>query len=427
MVEVQSKTVSSGVTSASCRVPLKSELQLQTIEKPSIEPQLLTNFPKECPNCKRKNCRMESGGMMIIAYGSRKTGEGIQLQRYLCKNCTTRFSEPNPYKLSRTTIGTSQLCALQEAKKLVNPQQEKVVEINAKTPNQGSIVDFLWHLKKQGYSDATIATRVKVLKFMNKQGVNLLDPEAVKLFIAKQKTWCNGHKQIVVHAYDGFAKMLSIKWDAPYYQNDKSLPTVPYEKDIDVLISGCSTKIATSLLLFKETGMRVGEAWKLKWFDLDDENNTIKCKAEKHGNPRQFKISPRLVAMLQKLPKKNEYIFSNTSLSAHRWRFDQQKRKLSVKLQNPRLLQIKFHSLRHYYATKLYDQTKSLLIVQEKLGHRNINSTMVYTHLVEFDEESQNYYHATAKDEKEAGELIDKGFSYVCTTPQGIMMFRKRK
>jgi len=49
--------------------------------------------------------------------------------------------------------------------------------------------------------------------------------------------------------------------------------------------------------------------------------------------------------------------------------------------------------------------------VQEKLGHRNINSTMVYTHLVEFDEESQNYYHAIARDDKEAGALIDQGSS----------------
>jgi hypothetical protein len=65
--------------------------------------------------------------------------------------------------------------------------------------------------------------------------------------------------------------------------------------------------------------------------------------------------------------------------------------------------------------------------VQEKLGHRNINSTMVYTHIVEFDEESQSYYHAIARDEKEAGDLIDQGFQYVCTTPQDMMMFRKRK
>jgi site-specific recombinase XerC len=131
--------------------------------------------------------------------------------------------------------------------------------------------------------------------------------------------------------------------------------------------------------------------------------------------------------MLMKLPKTNEYIFANSNLSAHRWRYDQQKTRLAEKLQNPRLKQVHFHTLRHFFATKLFDQTKSLPLVQEKLGHRNINSTMVYTHLVEFDEESQNYYHSIARDEKEAGDLIDKGFQYVCTTPQGIMMFRKRK
>jgi hypothetical protein len=51
----------------------------------------------------------------------------------------------------------------------------------------------------------------------------------------------------------------------------------------------------------------------------------------------------------------------------------------------------------------------------------------VYTHLIPFDEDSQGYTHATAKDDKEAGELIDNGFQFVCTTPQGIMLFRKHK
>jgi site-specific recombinase XerD len=131
--------------------------------------------------------------------------------------------------------------------------------------------------------------------------------------------------------------------------------------------------------------------------------------------------------MLMNLPKANDYIFGNSNLSNHRWRFDKQRRRLAEKLQNTRLQQIHFHTLRHHYATNLFSQTKSLPLVQEKLGHKSIISTMVYTHLVMDDEENQNYYHATAQDEKEAGELIDKGFQYVCTTPQNTMMFRKRK
>jgi integrase/DNA-directed RNA polymerase subunit RPC12/RpoP len=373
-----------------------------------------------CPEC---------GSESVFKAGTRVTAEGVVLQRYLCKRCGRRFSDANPYKLTRTNTGADQLSViLQETKKLVSPQQEtSVVEIITKTPSQGQIIDFLWYLKKQGYSDATIKTRVKILKLMNKQSVNLLDPEAVKLFIAKRESWSDGHKQIVVHTYDCFAEMLSIKWTPPSYGKNNALPFVPTEKEVDALIAGCSKKIATSLLAMKETAFRIGELWKCKWTDLDEENSTLKCVAEKHGNPRQIKISARLMSMLSALPKTNDYIFGNSNLSSHRWRFDQQKRALSQKLQNPRLLQIKFHTLRHWKASDEYAKTRNILHVKELLGHRNINSTLVYTHLVPFDDDAEGYYHAAVKTDAEAGELIDQGFQYVCTTPQGTMMFRKRK
>ena len=311
---------------------------------------------------------------------------------------------------------------------MVDPQQKSsVVETKAKTPEQGQIVNFLWHLKKNGYSDATIKTRVKILKLMQKKGVNLLDSEAVKLFIAQRESWGKGHKQIAVHAYDGFAEMLSIKWNPPYYHNDKSLPFVPTKKEVADLIAGTSKKISTSIYALSETGFRIGELWKCKWTDLDEEKSTLKCRAEKHGNPREIKIPSKLVARLLALPKINEYIFGNTNLNSHRWRFDQQKTALAKKLENPRLKQIKFHSLRHFKATQEYATTQNILHVKEILGHRNINSTLVYTHLVPFDEEAEAYCHAIAKDDKDAGKLFEQGFRYECTTPQGIMMFIKKK
>ena len=131
--------------------------------------------------------------------------------------------------------------------------------------------------------------------------------------------------------------------------------------------------------------------------------------------------------MLERLPKRNQYIFGKTNKKNHRSRYERQRRKLANKLQNPRLLQITFHTFRHFYATKLYGQTKNLVLVQQKLGHRNINSIMVYISLVDTDEENQDYHHAIARNEKEAGKLIEEGWNYVCTTPQDIMMFRRRK
>jgi integrase len=283
------------------------------------------------------------------------------------------------------------------------------------------------HLLRFGLSEATVKTKFKIMKLMAKKGVNLDDPEEEKLFIAKRKEWSNGHKQIAVYAYDYCAKMYKIRWHALFYENNQTLPFVPAEKEINALIAGCTKKIATALLALRETGFRIGELWLCKWTDLDEEKSTIKCIAEKHGKPREIRISYELISMLNALPKTNQYVFSHSNLNSFRWRFDLQKTRLSIKLQSPRLKQIHFHTLRHYYATKIFNETKSLPLVKEKLGHRNINSTMVYTHIVEFDEESQNYNHAIARDEKEAGELTDNGWTYILTTPQNIMMFRKRK
>jgi integrase len=285
--------------------------------------------------------------------------------------------------------------------------------------------EYRLYLKKQGYSKATVATRTKLLKLLKKKGANLLNPEAVKTVIAELDCWSNGHKQVVVQAYNSFAKMMHIQWEPPCYKHIKSLPFIPSEKEIDTLIAGMSKKVAASLQLLKETGMRIGEAWNLRWTDIDHERSAIRCKAEKHGNPREFKVSAKLLGMLNMLPKRNEYVFAKASLNGHRWSYEKQRKRLSVKLQNPRLNEVKFHTFRHWYATREYAKTNVLLHVQERLGHRNINSTMVYTHLIKT--EGDAYYSAIAKTTEEAQKLVENGFSFVCITPENIMLFRKPK
>lgn len=98
---------------------------------------------------------------------------------------------------------------------------------------------------------------------------------------------------------------------------------------------------------------------------------------------------------------------------------------IARKLHNPKLRKMRLYDLRHYYATNLYHNTKDILLTKERLGHRNINNTLIYTHLVQFDSED-NYHSATAKDTNKAQKLIEHGFEYV-TTFNDLMLFRKRK
>jgi len=101
-----------------------------------------------------------------------------------------------------------------------------------------------------------------------------------------------------------------------------------------------------------------------------------------------------------------------------------QRRKLAHKPKNPRLVQISFHTLRHWKATIEYHRTRDLLYVKHLLGHKNINNTMLYTQLISF--QGDEYSSAVAKTLDEARKLVESGFDYV-TDVDYFKLFRKRK
>jgi len=136
------------------------------------------------------------------------------------------------------------------------------------------------------------------------------------------------------------------------------------------------------------------------------------------------KVSAKTIAMINALPKKHgEYIF-NPYRASLQDSFRRKRNKLAKTLQNPRLLQIHFHTFRHFKASIEYKHTRDILHVQRLLGHRSIQNTEIYTHLIEF--ESEDYHSATAKTVEEAKKLIESGFEYV-TDMEGLKLFRKRK
>jgi integrase len=289
---------------------------------------------------------------------------------------------------------------------------------------KGKIVEFLWYLKKEGYRESTITTWTHVLKALMKQGCNLLDPESVKETIANSK--CSENTKVnIVTAYSAFARMLGLQWNKPNYKMTQKLPFIPTETEIDQLIAATGKKTSTFLQLLKETGMRSGEAIKLKWIDVDFEQNTVRVNnPEKNSNARMFKVSGKLIAMLNALPKKSESVFEATNLRSIRTCFMHQRKNIAKQLQNPRLLEVKFHTLRHWKATMEYHKTKDILHVMKLLGHKRIDNTLIYTQLVTF--ESDEYTCKVARNEKEVHELIEAGFEYVCDLDDA-KFFRKRK
>lgn len=71
-----------------------------------------------------------------------------------------------------------------------------------------------------------------------------------------------------------------------------------------------------------------------------------------------------------------------------------------------------------------YSKTKDILHVMKMLGHGNIQNTLLYTQLINF--ESGEYHSATASTVQDAQKLVEAGFKYVCDFNE-VKVFRKRK
>ena len=72
----------------------------------------------------------------------------------------------------------------------------------------------------------------------------------------------------------------------------------------------------------------------------------------------------------------------------------------------------------------LYAKTLNILKVQRALGHKNINNTTIYTHLIDF--KSDEYEVQVAETVDEAKKLGEAGFDHYDTV-DNCHLYRKRK
>jgi integrase len=391
-----------------------------------------------CPQC---------GSERLWRDGLRYSPFGDTIQRWVCRNCAYRFSDPRDVSMAWSTVerleridseslrtnsdrqGNCQICVAETKNLAAEQQATEVLRRNITGDVKGKILEYCWWLKKDGKSNTTIEARRKLLTIMVKRGADLRDPESVKEAIAKQP-WSNGRKNNACDAYSSFLRMVGGKWEAPTYQCVRKLPFIPKETEIDQLIAGCSKRMATFLQTLKETGARCGEIWWLKWTDIDFESKVVNITPEKNSNPRVVHLSSMLLEMLQKLPKKyGDRVFSypNMPVDHHARGFCLQRKRIAQKIGNPRLMKIHFHTFRYWKGTMLYHTHPDMYYVMQRLGHKSIKNTLLYVQLEEalFQGEHE-YISKVAKTEKEICALIEAGFEYV-TEFEAAKIFRKRK
>jgi len=287
------------------------------------------------------------------------------------------------------------------------------------------LLNYAWHMKKNGRTESTITTVTKRLQLIAKQ-CDLNDPEDVKTALAKLQ-WKNTTKTTAIGDYTAYLRFKGKTWTKPQYQRENQLPFIPAEQELNTLISAGQPRTATRLQILKETGARTGELDKLEWTHIDLERKTIYITAEKGSNSRILPISNQLIAMLNQLPRTSNKVF-NISKESFRKTYESLRQRTATKLSNPRLQKIHLHTFRHYKGTMEYHKTKDIIHVKTVLGHKDIESTMKYINLESaiFSNQDEQYTAKIAHNITEATQLIETGFDYI-TEIDGAKLFRKRK
>ena len=149
------------------------------------------------------------------------------------------------------------------------------------------------------------------------------------------------------------------------------------------------------LKIMLDTGLRASEATNLKWNHIDLMSGKLMVREGKGAKDRTLWLSEDDLELLQKwkkrqadeIDKKCSYIFTTLNGDPIQNRYLRKMvKRYSKKADIDK--NVSPHTLRHTFATDLYRENKNIFLVQKALGHSDISTTMVYSHIV--DEELEN-------------------------------------
>ena len=167
------------------------------------------------------------------------------------------------------------------------------------------------------------------------------------------------------------------------------LPKVVSLKEIETMLQADLSPLQTVMReLLYSCGLRVSELVNLKVNDIDLASKYVRCFG-KGSKERIVPVGMCAIRALEKYLPKRELILKKYNLSS---------KKLLV-LENGRFINrqdvynfiheqgkkinknISPHTLRHSFATHLLENGADLRVVQELLGHSDVSTTQLYTHI----------------------------------------------
>ena len=240
----------------------------------------------------------------------------------------------------------------------------------------------------KGFSNQTIKSYTynveKFLDFLEKSRLNL-SKEGVKLYLLSQNLSVNSSRLQYASISFFFREILEKPFsfeEVPIKKKEKQLPKVISKEKIKEIINLTDNlKHKLIIKLLYSSGLRLQELIDLKRKDIDFERGIIHVKKGKGNKDRITLISEALKLDLLKYYSNNifktEYVFEGrngkyTKKSVQKV-LDEAGKKAGIRV-TP-------HMLRHSFATHLLEQGTDIRYIQKLLGHSDLKTTEIYTHV----------------------------------------------
>jgi len=228
----------------------------------------------------------------------------------------------------------------------------------------------------------------QLIDFTNKEPEQITEDD-VKLYISENLSAKAATSIILFLAAIKYAHLNILKKDITRGikrpKREKKMPIVLTKQEVKDLINAAETKKSRLMIsLMYAAGMRVSELVNLKLSNLEFEDHIGHIRQGKGKKDRIFNIPQSLFSKLKNYSeeqKKNnqEYLFTGPKgkLSS---RNIQKIVKNAVKKAEIKK-DAHCHTLRHSFATHLLENGIDIRIIQELLGHADISTTQIYSHV----------------------------------------------
>ena len=168
-------------------------------------------------------------------------------------------------------------------------------------------------------------------------------------------------------------------------KREKRLPTVLTKDEVKILLKSFENKKSKLMIsLIYACGFRVSELVNLRISDLDFEDETGHVHQGKGKKDRIFNIPKFLRKSLEKRAKMQaeqgqEYLFTGPNGKLTDRNIQKIIKKAAVRAGIKK--DVHPHTLRHSFATHLLENDVDIRKIQELLGHADLSTTQIYTHI----------------------------------------------